>query len=112
VYGGGATVGSEAVAAPTGVVVRAAADAPAAAGPEGARVLMFQGRPIAEPVAQYGPFVMNEPGEIAEAFEEYRRTGFGGWPWSRDDPVHDAARGRFARHADGRVDVAAAPAER
>ena len=49
---------------------------------------MLQGRPIGQPVAQYGPFVMNEEDEIAEAFADYRRTGFGGWPWASDDPVH------------------------
>jgi redox-sensitive bicupin YhaK (pirin superfamily) len=102
VYGGNATVGDTPVAAPTGVVVRADAPAPVTAGSEGAEVLMLQGRPIGEPVAQYGPFVMNEEPEIAQAFAEYRQTGFGGWPWSRDDPVHAGERGRFARHADGR----------
>jgi redox-sensitive bicupin YhaK (pirin superfamily) len=104
VYDGGVTVDNVAVAAPTGVVVRADADAPLVAGDDGASVLMLQGRPIGEPVAQYGPFVMNEQREIAEAFDEYRRTGFGGWPWSSDDPVHEPTRGRFARHADGRED--------
>jgi hypothetical protein len=106
VYEGAATVGGTAVDAPTGVVVRADAGAPLEAGPAGAQVLMLQGRPIGEPVAQYGPFVMNEQREIAEAFDDYRRTGFGGWPWSRDDPVHEPARGRFARHADGREEDA------
>jgi redox-sensitive bicupin YhaK (pirin superfamily) len=104
VYDGGVTVDNVAVAAPTGVVVRADADAPLVAGDDGASVLMLQGRPIGEPVAQYGPFVINEQREIAEAFDDYRRTGFGGWPWSSDDPVHEPTRGRFARHADGRED--------
>ena len=31
-------------------------------------------------------------------------TRFGGWPWPTDDPVHDRAEGRFARHADGHVE--------
>jgi len=49
---------------------------------------------------------MNDRDEIAEAFADYQRTGFGGWPWPNDDPVHGGAgRGRFARHADGREDV-------
>ena len=84
--------------------MRAGADAPGTAGPDGAQVLMLQGRPIGEPVAQYGPFVMNDQDEIAQAFADYRATGFGGWPWPEDDPVHGATRGRFARHADGRED--------
>jgi redox-sensitive bicupin YhaK (pirin superfamily) len=67
-------------------------------------VLLLQGRPIGEPVAQYGPFVMNDRPGIERAFLDYRRTGFGGWPWPTDDPVHPRAEGRFARHADGRVE--------
>lgn len=70
----------------------------------GAEVLVLQGRPIGEPVAQYGPFVMNQRTEIVQAIEDYQRTGFGGWPWPEDDPVHARDRGRFARHGDGRVE--------
>lgn len=72
------------------------------AGAETIECLLLQGVPIAEPVAQYGPFVMNTQAEIGQAFEDYQRTQFGGWPWDRDDPVHDRQRGRFAIHADGR----------
>jgi quercetin 2,3-dioxygenase len=67
-------------------------------------ILVLQGRPIAEPVAQYGPFVMNDRAGIERAISDYRRTGFGGWPWDVDDPVHAREKGRFARHADGRVE--------
>ena len=67
-------------------------------------LLLLQGQPIAEPVAQYGPFVMNTPQEIEEAFADYRQTLFGGWPWKQDDPVHPRAETRFAKHADGRVE--------
>jgi hypothetical protein len=42
--------------------------------------------------------------EIAEAFTDYRRTEFGGWPWSSDDPVHPREQGRFARLIDGKVE--------
>lgn len=64
--------------------------------------LMLQGRPIREPVVQHGPFVMNTPAEIRQAMLDFRATGFGGWPWKADGPVHPRGQGRFAIHADGR----------
>jgi len=70
-----------------------------------AKVLVLQGKPINEPVVQHGPFVMNSRSEIQEAFDEYQKTQFGGWPWSRYDQVHDRSKGRFARYADGREEV-------
>jgi redox-sensitive bicupin YhaK (pirin superfamily) len=74
------------------------------AGPEETELLLLQGRPIGEPVAQYGPFVMNTRQEIQQAFADYQRTQFGGWPWPSHEPVHAREEGRFARHADGRVE--------
>ncbi len=71
-----------------------------------AEILLLQGRPIDEPVAQYGPFVMNTRPELEEAFADYRRTQFGGWPWPDDAPVHARDEGRFAKHGDGRVERA------
>jgi redox-sensitive bicupin YhaK (pirin superfamily) len=65
------------------------------------RILLLQGRPIEEPVVQYGPFVMNSEAEIRQAFSDYRETQFGGWPWPRPDQVHERGRGRFARYPDG-----------
>jgi len=67
---------------------------------------VLQGKPIGEPVVQHGPFVMNTRQEIQQAFLDYQRTRFGGWPWPSDDPVHPRAEGRFARHADGRIERA------
>jgi redox-sensitive bicupin YhaK (pirin superfamily) len=69
-----------------------------------AELLLLQGRPIGEPVAQYGPFVMNTREEIQQAFEDYQRTQFGGWPWDSRDPVHARKETRFAKHADGKVE--------
>ncbi len=68
------------------------------------KVLLLQGRPINEPVVQHGPFVMNSREEIQQAFQDYHQTQFGGWPWPSYDQVHDAAKPRFALHADGRIE--------
>jgi hypothetical protein len=70
-------------------------------GDKPARLLLLQGKPIDEPVAQYGPFVMNNMTEIEQAFSDYRKTQFGGWPWPRTDMVHGKERGRFASFDNG-----------
>ncbi len=70
-------------------------------GDKPARLLLLQGKPINEPVEQYGPFVMNNMEEIQEAFSDYQKTRFGGWPWPRTDMVHGNKTGRFARFENG-----------
>lgn len=65
-------------------------------------LLLLQGRPIDEPVAQHGPFVMNTRQELQQAFMDYQRTQFGGWPHASHSPVHARDAGRFAVHVDGR----------
>jgi redox-sensitive bicupin YhaK (pirin superfamily) len=42
------------------------------AGPEGARLILLAGRPLREPVVQYGPFVMNTREEIEQAIRDYQ----------------------------------------
>lgn len=69
------------------------------------KILLLQGKPISEPVIQYGPFVMNTKQEIHDAFEEYHKTQFGGWPWPQQGQVHDRKLSRFAKYADGTKEV-------
>jgi redox-sensitive bicupin YhaK (pirin superfamily) len=69
------------------------------------KVLVLQGRPINEPVVQHGPFVMNSRQEIQEAFNEYQKTQFGGWPWKQYDQVHEHNKDRFAKYPGGREEV-------
>ncbi len=46
------------------------------AGAEGIRFLLVSGKPLGEPVAWYGPIVMNTQAELREAFEELERGTF------------------------------------
>eukprot|EP00930_Biecheleria_cincta_P098573 TRINITY_DN90229_c0_g1_i1.p1 TRINITY_DN90229_c0_g1~~TRINITY_DN90229_c0_g1_i1.p1 ORF type:complete len:363 (+),score=21.59 TRINITY_DN90229_c0_g1_i1:34-1089(+) len=67
--------------------------------------LMLQGRPIGEPVVSHGPFVMTSQAEIRQAFSDYQRTEFGGWPWPSESVAHPRTQGRFARYPDGHTDT-------
>ena len=98
------SIGGHHVAASTGAVVRSDTEVEVRAGDTPVECLILQGRAIGEPVAQYGPFVMNTRAEIEQAFADYQQTGFGGWPWDADGPVHGTDPGRFARHPSGLVE--------
>ena len=105
VFQGGVTIDGREIPQGTGVVLRPDASAQIT-GNGSVDMLMLQGRPIGEPVVQYGPFVMNTRQEIQQAVMDYQRTQFGGWPWAADAPVLPRDQGRFARHPDGRVEKA------
>ena len=46
------------------------------AGRRGAELLVLSGRPIKEPLVQYGPFVMNTPEEIERALTDFQNPQF------------------------------------
>jgi len=104
VAGDDVRIGAKSFSDGTGIRLRPERSATLANHGSPAAFLLLQGEPIGAPVFQVGPFVMNTPEELKQAFDDYNATGFGGWPWSRRDPVHDRSEGRFALHADGRVE--------
>lgn len=86
-----------------GIVLDSTRDVTINIGNEKAHMLLLQGKPIDEPVAKYGPFVMNTQAEIQQAMDEYRLTQFGGWPWPHPDNVHPKEKSRFAKYPDGKI---------
>ena len=100
--GGSVSIAGHPVQQHGAIELRGDASVELANGDSESEFLLLQGRPIGEPVAQHGPFVMNTRAEIMQAFEDYQRTQFGGWPWPDTAPVHGRDPARFARHPDGR----------
>jgi redox-sensitive bicupin YhaK (pirin superfamily) len=98
------SIAGEVVSEHCALVVESDEDLTLVAGDGPCALLMLQGRPIGEPVVAHGPFVMNSREGIQKAMMDYQRTRFGGWPWPDDAPVHARDAGRFAKHADGRVE--------
>lgn len=72
VFEGGARVDQSELPAHTLAVLGDGDAVEIAAGPDGARFILVTGRPLGEPVVQYGPFVMNTRAEIEQAFADYQ----------------------------------------
>ncbi len=74
VYKGDAKVGATRTAIARGelALLTQGESLPVAAGEAGARLIVVAARPLNEPVARYGPFVMNTADEIRQAFADYQ----------------------------------------
>ena len=71
-YEGGVTIAGARLPAHCAGVLGAGSRIEATAGSEAARFLVLAGRPLGEPVVQYGPFVMNTRAEIEQAIRDYQ----------------------------------------
>jgi len=71
-YEGEARVGDETVTAAAANLLSPGETLKIVSGGKGARVFLVAGKPIGEPVVQYGPFVMNSREEIEQALQDYR----------------------------------------
>jgi len=74
VYAGDAKIGAAGTSIARGelALTSPGTKLPVVAGAEGARLIVVGGRPLKEPVARYGPFVMNTEQEIRQAFADYQ----------------------------------------
>lgn len=99
--GEGLTIDNEEIPFYHSVDVKPDMDLVVNSGDSAVAFLVLQGKPINEPVVQYGPFVMNTQEEIEQAYLEYHKTQYGGWPWKSSGPVHGGEKVRFAQFTDG-----------
>ena len=78
VYEGNAEIGEPKQPVPEGHVgvLSHGSSLAVAAGPGGARLILVAGKPIGEPVAKYGPFVMNTEAELRQAVLDFQAGRF------------------------------------
>ena len=77
VYEGDAKVGEPAEALARGrIAVLSPGESVTLASDKGARLILAAGKPLREPVAKYGPFVMNTEAELRQAFADFRAGTF------------------------------------
>lgn len=75
-FGGEASDAGQALRAGQLGVLGDGADLVARAGTGGVRFLLIAGRPLKEPIARHGPFVMNTREEIVQAFQDFQSGRF------------------------------------
>ena len=63
--------------------------------------MVFIGKEIKEEVFAYGPFVMTTREEVIQAYNDFERTEFGGWPWKESAPSIPNTEGRFSMNNHG-----------
>jgi redox-sensitive bicupin YhaK (pirin superfamily) len=102
--GDGINLGDEIFTDHTGFYLQSESELTVSASGSRIEFLILQAKSIHEPVVQQGPFVMNTYEEVAQTFEEFRHTAFGGWPWPTTSMTHGNTQGRFARYPDGRTE--------
>ncbi|MFL1407482.1 pirin family protein [Marinobacter sp. M1N3S26] len=71
-YQGEVNIGEQALPASAATVLDEGDEVTLSAGANGARVLLIAGKPLGEPVVQYGPFVMNSREEIEQTLRDYQ----------------------------------------
>jgi len=72
VFEGSADIAGDTVGTHAAALLDDGEQLPLHAGNDGARLLLLAGKPLDEPIAQYGPFVMNTSAEIEQALRDYR----------------------------------------
>ncbi|HWF63921.1 MAG TPA: pirin family protein [Rhizomicrobium sp.] len=75
-FEGAATIGGRSLASPSVAVLGEGDTVEVIAGADGARFLFLSGKPLREPVAWAGPFVMNNDTQLRQAFADYQAGRF------------------------------------